>query len=44
MRIFKTKQFCKWAEKEGLDNDLLQKTISEMERGLNDADLGGHIY
>ena len=44
MRVFKTKPFCKWAEKEGLDNDSLQKAISEMERGLNDADLGGHVY
>ena len=44
MRMFKTKQFSSWAEKTGLDNDSLQKAVSEMERGLNDADLGGHVY
>jgi len=44
MRIFKTRQFSNWAGKEGLDSDSLIEAIAEMERGLNDADLGGHVY
>lgn len=44
MRIFKTRQFSNWAGKEGLDGDSLIEAIAEMERGLNDVDLGGHVY
>ena len=43
MRIFKNKAFAKWAEKEGLNDDALQIAVDEMERGLIDADLGGHV-
>jgi hypothetical protein len=43
MRIFKNKAFTKWAEKEGLNDDALQIAVDEMERGLIDADLGGHL-
>jgi hypothetical protein len=43
MRIFKNKAFIKWAEKEGLSDDALQIAVDEMERGLIDADLGGHV-
>lgn len=43
MRIFKNKAFTKWAEKEGLNDDALQIAVDEMERGLIDADLGGHV-
>jgi hypothetical protein len=43
MRIFKNKAFNKWAEKEGLSNDALRTAVDEMERGLIDADLGGHV-
>lgn len=43
MRIFKNKAFTKWAEKEGLNDDVLQIAVDEMERGLIDADLGGHV-
>lgn len=43
MRIFKNKAFTKWAEKEGLSDDALQIAVDEMERGLIDADLGGHV-
>jgi hypothetical protein len=43
MRIFKNKAFNKWAEKKGLSNDALRTAVDEMERGLIDADLGGHV-
>lgn len=43
MRIFKNKAFSKWATKEGLDDDALRAAVDEMERGLIDADLGGHV-
>jgi len=44
MRIFKSKWFNKWAEKEGLTDKVLTEAITEMEGGLNDGDLGGHVY
>ncbi len=44
MKIFKTKWFTKWAIKEGLTNKVLLAAITEMEKGLIDADLGGNIY
>jgi len=43
MRVFKSKWFQKWAAKEGLDDDALQAAIEEMENGLIDAELGGHV-
>lgn len=43
MRIFKTKWFQRWASKEHLDDDALQRTVTEMVAGLIDADLGGHV-
>jgi len=43
MRIFKNKAFNMWAEKEGLSDDALRTAIDEMERGLIDAGLGGHV-
>jgi len=44
MTSFKLKWFHKWAEKEDLTDNALQKAIQEMEQGLIDADLGGHVY
>lgn len=44
MRIFKTPFFTKWAKKEKLTDALLRQAVKEMEEGLIDADLGGHIY
>ena len=44
MRIFKTKLFSKWARKEKLGDKQLIQAIQEMERGLVDGDLGGHVY
>lgn len=44
MRIFKTKWFHKWAAKEGLSDSALTAAVDEMEEGLVDADLGGHVF
>jgi len=44
MRIYKTKLFNRWAEKEGLADVALGTAVEELARGLIDADLGGHVY
>lgn len=44
MHIYKSKWFTKWADSEGLTDDSLRTAIMEMENGLVDADLGGHVY
>jgi hypothetical protein len=44
MRIFKSKLFHKWAGKEGLTDEALKIAVNEMEDGLIDAHLGGHVY
>jgi hypothetical protein len=44
MRIFQTKWFHKWATKEGLSKSLILTAVDELEKGLIDADLGGHLY
>ena len=44
MRIFKTRLFSRWAEKEGLTDEALHTAVGELEDGLVDADLGGHVY
>lgn len=43
MRVFKNKAFSKWATKEGLGDETLLAAVDEMECGLIDADLGGHV-
>ena len=44
MHIFKTRLFAKWARKERLSDSLLWQAVHEMEQGLIDANLGGHVY
>ena len=44
MRIFKYKTFEKWAKKQGMSNTDLKKAIAEIEKGLVNANLGGHVY
>lgn len=44
MQIFKTRTFAKWADEEGLSDDSLKAAITEIENGLVDANLGGHVY
>jgi len=43
MRVFKNKWFQKWAAREGLDDEALRAAAEEMENGLIDAELGGHV-
>jgi hypothetical protein len=43
MLIFKTRWFHKWARKEGLADDALLSAVDEINAGLFDADLGGHV-
>ncbi len=43
MRIFKTKGFQRWADKEGLSDTGLTTAIEEIQNDLVDADLGGHV-
>ncbi|MCD2453413.1 type II toxin-antitoxin system RelE/ParE family toxin [Methylicorpusculum oleiharenae] len=43
MRIFKNKAFTRFAKKSGIDDSSLCKAVSDAERGLLDADLGGGV-
>lgn len=43
IRIFKTKNFVRWAKKERLSDTALKGVIKELEEGLIDADLGGGL-
>lgn len=44
MRIFKTRLFAKWMSREKITDRTLCQAIDEMEQGLVDANLGGHVY
>lgn len=44
IKIFKRKDFARWQHAENLSNEALCKAVKEMEVGLIDADLGGHLY
>lgn len=44
MRIFKTKDFHKWAKKINLLDQNLKQAIIEINQGQFDANLGGDIY
>src|SRR5712692_10070226 len=41
--VFKTRHFRRWMHKTELTNQALCNAISEMEKGLIDADLGGGV-
>lgn len=43
MRVFVTKVFARFARKERLDGRRLCEAIERAERGVIDADLGGHV-
>lgn len=43
IRIFKTKNFARWARKEKLTDDVLKQTIDEMVKGLIGTDLGSGL-
>ena len=42
-RVFKTRHFARWMRKTELNDAMLCQAVSEMERGLIDADLGGGV-
>lgn len=42
-RAFKTRTFNRWLRKSGLSDVMLGNAVAEMERGLIDANLGGHV-
>ena len=42
-RIFRTRTFSRWMRKVGLSDPALLDAVSEMARGLIDADLGGRV-
>ena len=42
-RVFKTRQFARWARKGRLADDALCVAVPEMAKGLIDADLGGGV-
>ena len=44
MRVFKTRWFHRWAKKEKVLDANLLEAVNEMEQGLIDADLGGHVF
>lgn len=43
-RILKRRDFARWQAGEKLPDTALCKAVKEMESGLIDADLGGHLY
>jgi hypothetical protein len=43
VRVFKTKAFSRFSRKAGLDDAALCKAVTDAERGLIDADLGGGV-
>lgn len=43
MRIFRTKVFSKFAKKEQISDTALLEAVERAEKGLIDADLGGHL-
>ena len=43
-RIFKTRLFSQWLSKSKLTDTNLLSAINEMETGLYEANLGGHVY
>ncbi len=43
MRLFKTKWFVRYARQEKIADASLREAVLRAERGLIDADLGGHI-
>jgi len=44
VKIFKTKQMTKWSKKKKISDAAFVKAVKEMEKGLVEAALGGHVY
>jgi hypothetical protein len=43
MRVFKSKWFARFARKERINDAMLVDAVKEIERGLNDGELGGGL-
>ena len=43
-RILKTRTFARWSKREDLTDSELAGAVSEMQRGLIDARLGGGVF
>jgi hypothetical protein len=43
MRLFKSKAFGRFARSQGITDDDLREAIERAEKGLIDANLGGHV-
>ena len=44
MRILQSKWFARFARQENIDSKLLLKAITQIKKGLFDADLGGSVF
>lgn len=44
MRIFKNKVFHRWAIENGLSDSVLKDAVNEINSGLYEANLGGHVF
>ena len=44
MRVFKIREFGKWASREGVTDNVLGQVVAEMERGLVGVNLGGQVF
>lgn len=44
MRIFKSKEFARFAEKASIEDSLLCRAVDEIHAGIVDANLGGGVY
>jgi hypothetical protein len=42
-RVFRTRTFTRWMHRARLSDAALHEAVSEMEQGLIDVDLGGHV-
>lgn len=43
-RIFLTKNFARWSANVGLTDAKIEQAVTEVESGLVDANLGGHLF
>ena len=44
VKVFKTRLFERWAKSENITDNVLLDAVAEVESGLVDANLGGHVY
>jgi hypothetical protein len=44
MKRLMTKEFSKWANKHNVTLAVLANALAEVEKGIYDADLGGHVF